>query len=159
MLINSNKPVNILCFYSSVDEGLYSELGKYLDLLKRQGLLNEIWLNHESTIVQQTTGIDEHVNEAHVILFLLSIDFLVSNYAERTEVKRALERHKAGEARVIPVILRPVHFENSPFGMLQVLPVNARAVTTWPNRDEAFFNISDCLRKVIVEIRSSHTGL
>jgi hypothetical protein len=55
---------------------------------------------------------------------------------------RALERHKIGEARVIPIILRPADLKNSPFMGLQALPANAKAVTAWENRDEAFLDVA-----------------
>ncbi len=37
-------------------------------------------------------------------------------------MQRALERHDAGTARVIPVILRPVDLYETPFTHLQCLP-------------------------------------
>jgi hypothetical protein len=52
-----------------------------------------------------------------------------------------MERHEAGEARVIPVILRPVQWRSTPFGKLQALPNNAKPITTWDNRDLAFENV------------------
>ncbi len=42
-----------------------------------------------------------------------------------------MERHEVGEARVTPIILRPVDWQSAPFGKLQALPKNARPVTTW----------------------------
>ncbi len=54
---------------------------------------------------------------------------------------RAMERHDAGEARVIPIILRPVDWEGSPFEKLQALPKDAKPITTWTNKDEAFTNV------------------
>lgn len=154
-MINFNKSVNIFSFYSSSDEALYIGLKKFLGLSKKRGLLNEIWDNHETIVTQQATDMEEHVNQAHIILFLLSVDFLLSDYAGRAEVKRALERHKAGEARVIPILLRPVYFEDSPFGTFQVLPAMGRPVTSWPNQDAAFLDVSNNLCKIIEAIRAS----
>ena len=51
-------------------------------------------------------AIDEHLNSAAVILLLVSPDFVASDYCYDLEMTRALERHDAGDARVIPVILR-----------------------------------------------------
>ncbi len=64
-------------------------------------------------------------------------------------MKRALERHQRGEARVIPIILRPCDWRTSPFAHLQCLPRGGIAVTTWQNLDEAFLAITDGLRRVI----------
>jgi tetratricopeptide (TPR) repeat protein len=67
-------------------------------------------------------------------------------------MKRALERHDAGEARVIPVILRAVDWKGAPFGKLQCLPTDAKPVTSWPNRDEAFRNVAQGIRKAVEEL-------
>ena len=68
-------------------------------------------------------------------------------------MKRALEREKNRQARVIPVILRDVNWERAPFAHLQALPENAKAVTTWPDRDTAWRNVSEGIEKVVVDIR------
>ena len=59
-----------------------------------------------------------------------------------------MARHKAGEARVIPIILRAVDWHIAPFGKLQALPKDGRAVTSWSNRDEAFEDIARGIRAV-----------
>jgi len=73
--------------------------------------------------------IDEHLQSADVILLLVSPSLLASDYCYGIEIRRALERHEAGEARLIPVILRPVDWQRAPFGKLQALPKDARPVT------------------------------
>jgi predicted DNA-binding transcriptional regulator YafY len=62
---------------------------------------------------------------------------------------RALERHKAGDSRVIPVILRPVDWKETPIGDIQALPANGKPVTTWRNRDEAFHNVAKGIAEVV----------
>lgn len=92
--------------------------------------------------------IDKHLDTAHIILLLISPDFISSDYCWDIEVKQAMERHRAGEARVIPVILRPVDWSGAPFSELQALPKDARPITKWQNRDEAFKNIAQGVRSV-----------
>ncbi len=65
-----------------------------------------------------------------------------------------MARHDAGEALVIPVILRPVDWKNAPFGKLQALPQNAEPVTIWPSRDLAFENVTKGIRKVVEQLKS-----
>jgi anti-anti-sigma factor len=69
------------------------------------------------------------------------------------EMKRAINRHKAGEAKVIPIILRPVDWTAAPFSKLQVLPTDAKPVTSWRNRDEAFVDVVNGIRRAIDQIR------
>src|SRR5690349_4477995 len=83
---------------------------------------------------------------AQVILLLLSPDFLASDYCYGVEMQRALARHAAGEAQVIPILLRPVDWENAPFASLQCLPRDARPITQWKNQDEALVTVAKGLR-------------
>src|SRR5207244_12560512 len=61
-------------------------------------------------------------------------------------------RHNAGEASVIPIILRPVEWEEAPFSKLQVLPTDAKPVTKWSNRDEALKNVIKGIRKAVEDL-------
>ncbi len=111
-------------FYSYLhkDEKLCAKLENHLAILRREGLI-ETW--HDRKIGPGTEwagAIDEHLNEADIILLLVSSDFLASDYCSDVEVVRAMERHKAGEACVIPVILRPCDWGHTPFAKLQALP-------------------------------------
>ncbi len=65
---------------------------------------------------------------------------------------RALERHAAREALVIPVILRAVSLKGTPFAKLQALPRDAKPVATWTDRDSAFVDITDGLRNAIEDL-------
>lgn len=66
-------------------------------------------------------------------------------------MKRALERHDNQEAVVIPVILRPCDWNGSAFSKLQALPKNAKPVTSWANRDEAFTDIATGIRRAVAK--------
>jgi len=70
------------------------------------------------------------------------------------EMKRALERHDQGKARVIPIILRPVNWQETAFSKLQVLPQDAIPVTRWSSRDEAFSNIAMSIEKNVKDFFS-----
>jgi len=97
---------------------------------------------------------------AQIILLLISSDFLASKYCYDIEMKRAMERHDSGEARVIPIILRHVLWKSSPFSKLQALPTNLEPVKdgNWRSIDEAFKDIAESLEKVIKSINSKNVG-
>jgi len=116
--------------------------------LKLSGASVELHERRIGASGQWDSEIDEHINTANVILLLISADFIASDYCFGPEIARALERHKAGEARLIPIILRPVDWRSAPFGTLQSLPADAKPVTTWDNRDEAFVDIVKGIRAV-----------
>jgi hypothetical protein len=132
--------------YSHTDERLRDSLANSLALLKRQGVLTE-W--HDRRIAAGDDwgqSIDQQIEQADIIMLLVSPDFIASDYCWGKEVRRAMERHQAGEARVIPVILRPVDWRGAMFGKLQALPKNAKPITLWSNRDLAWLDVAKGIR-------------
>ena len=75
-----------------------------------------------------------------------------SDYCYGIEMKRALERHKAGEPLVVPIILRPVSWQQMPFGSLQALPKDGKPVAIWADRDSAYVNIAEGLKVAIEDL-------
>jgi hypothetical protein len=63
-----------------------------------------------------------------------------------------MERHETSETRVIPIILRACTWKSSPFGKLQPLPENGKPVTSWKNRDEAFYDVAKGIQEAVEEI-------
>src|SRR5437879_5943159 len=128
---NTTKPIELFISYAHRDQGLRDQLETHLSLLKRQGFIST-WHDRKIGAGQEWAGqIDTHLNTAHIILLLVSPDFIASNYCYDIEMTQALARHETGAARVIPVILRPVDWRDAPFGKLQPLPTDAEPVTTW----------------------------
>jgi WD40 repeat protein len=68
---------------------------------------------------------------------------------------RALERHAKGEAKVIPIIIRRVHWTDAPFSHLQLLPTNAKPVKSWTDQDEAFYDIVVGIERAIQDLLRS----
>lgn len=68
---------------------------------------------------------------------------------------RALARHTKGEACVIPIMLRPVDWTNETIAQLRALPSDARSVVEWPDPDAAFYNITQGIKEVIIEMEKS----
>ena len=138
--------------YAHKDEGLRDELDTHLALLKRQKLING-WYDREISEGKELEGeIAEHLNSAPIILLLVSTAFMASDYCYDKEMQRAMERHEAKEARVIPIILRPCDWHSAPFGKLKALPKDGKPVISWSNRDEAFLDIAQALRRVVADV-------
>ncbi len=152
-MIKHRDPVSVFISYADADEQLLHELGRHLNLLQQQGLIST-W--HKRQVIPGTNraeAIDEHLSEASLILLLVSSDFLASDYCYGIEVQRALARQNAREVRVIPILLRPVDWQSTPFGKLQALPSNGKPVTSWPDRDEAFVDIAKGIRAILQDIQ------
>src|SRR2546421_1309030 len=134
-------PVKIFCCYAHEDEPLLEKLKTHLRSLQRQGLV-DVWYDRDiSAGTDWVQQIKEQLNTAQIILLLVSPDFMDSDYCYGIEMQRALERHERGEARVIPVIVRPVYWQGI-LGQLQALPTDAKPVRSWSDVDEAFFDVA-----------------
>lgn len=133
--------------YSHADENLRDQLEKQLAMLKRQGVI-ETWHDRRIGAGQEIdAAIDDHINRDEIVLLLVSSDFLASDYCYDIEMTRALERHRAGEAIVIPVILRHCDWHGTPFGQLRAAPRDGKPVTAWPDIDEAFLQVAKAVRE------------
>jgi hypothetical protein len=152
MLHRSTEAIEVFFSYSHKDEELRDELSKHLSILKRQRVISD-WHDRKITAGDELKGIiDERLDSAHVILLLISSDFLASDYCYDIELTRALERHDKAEAIVVPIILRDCDWNGAPFGKLQALPKDCKPITSWANRDEAFKNVALGIRKVVEEL-------
>ena len=76
-----------------------------------------------------------------------------SDYCYSMEMERAIKRYEDGEAYIIPIIIRTCEWKYSPLGKFKVLPNNKKAVNTWNNRDEAFHDIVQGIRRVVISLR------
>ena len=149
---SSHTLIEVFCSYAHADERWRQELDAHLSPLKRQGLISTWYDRHIIPGTNWADAIDLHLESASVILLLISPNFFASDYCYGIEMKRALERHKANKARMIPILLRPVHWQGAPFEQLQILPTNAQPITTWSNQDEAFADVVAGIRRAIEDL-------
>ena len=149
----SQESAKLFVAYTRTDKELEEALLVHLSSLKRQDIV-EIWDDGLIAVGDNWDDkIKEHLETANIILLLVSADFIASEYCFEVEIKRAVERHDAGEAQVIPVLLRPCDWKGAPFSKIQLLPRDARPVTTWGNQDEALTNVAKEIRAVAEGVR------
>src|SRR5258706_306941 len=155
--------IKLFYCYARKDKPLRDELEIQLSWLKRHCRLT-YW--HDREILPREEweqAIDRHLNTAHLIFLLISPDFMASDYCYSKEMQRALERHNAGSCRVVPILLRPTYWEDAPFSSLQLLPTNARPITSWPNSDKAFQDvvkeISRTIKDLLISLKTKEVWL
>jgi WD40 repeat protein len=145
--------VRVFSSYAHEDEALYHELDKHLRLLQHQEVISAYNYRRIVAGTDWTQAFNEHFTTASIILLLISPDFIASDYCSGIEMQNALARHRAGDARVIPILLRPVGLSTDPFAHLPCLPLNAHPVTNWSDHDEAFLDIATGIRDASEELR------
>lgn len=147
------KPLQVFCCYAHEDQQYLLTLKKHLSPLQRQGLI-DVWHDHDiSAGTEWEREVNKHLNTAQIILLLISPAFMDSEYCYNIEMTRTMERHEKGEAHVIPIVLRPVIWDEAPFRKLQALPSGAEPVSSnfWHTEDHAFFDIAKGVRKMTQE--------
>jgi predicted helicase len=148
----STAAVPLFYSYAHEDENLRDQLDKHLSLLKRQGTLSDWYDRDIAAGSVRAEEVERRLKAARIILLLVSPAFIASDYCYGVEMQVAMQRHVAGEATVIPIILRPCDWEAAPFGALQALPKDAKAVTMWANRDAAYTDIVKGIRGLVAKI-------
>lgn len=150
----TSKPVSsfkVFVSFASEDENLKNKLEKQINSLKRKGLV----IIQDRCSIQAGTEIDvqveKYINESHIILLLISPDFLHSDQCY-SELEKAIERHQEGIARALPIILRAVEWESTPLRNLKIFPTDARPITQWSDQDEAFLDVIKGIREVVEEL-------
>jgi hypothetical protein len=147
--------VDLFISYSHKDQELREELATHLSTLRNLGIIND-WFDGD--IIEGTEWekqLIDRLNVAQIILLLVSPNFIASKFCYNIEMKRALARHDANQARVIPIILRPTDWEGTPFAKLKALPTDGKPVVLWGTHDEAFLDVVKGIKRTIKDLHDS----
>lgn len=137
--------------YSHEDSELLEKLIVHLAALKRESLI-DTWTDKE---IHAGGVIDDHVDaameEAQLFLLLVSASFIHSDYCYAKEFTRAQERHAAGEATIVPIIVRECDWKIPALRKFKALPKDGKAIISrhWHTPDEAFADVASGLRKLL----------
>lgn len=141
--------VTVLLCYAHEDERMASQLKKHLSSLEHNRLV-ALWdYGNISPGDEWKQEIDKRLGEAQIILLLISASFLASQFCYKMEMQEAIKRHERKEVRVIPVILRHVHWKEPPLDKIQALPDRAKPISGWSSQDEGFANVAEGIARVI----------
>ena len=127
-------PIQIVGVYTQEDETFYLQLKKSLHLWERQGHLSwrEILPGSDLRATLRAS-----IECADVILLFLSPDFFPNEYCYQA-MQDALQENVSRSASVIPILVRPVHWQTSPCKHLAVVPRNEKPIASWSSLDEAY---------------------
>lgn len=139
-------PAEIFCGYAEKDEPSFRALSAHLTPLCQERIIS-LW--HPGCVLggsESATMIAAHLQSARIILLLVSAD-LLSEQHERL-IAPALERHARGEARVVPILVRPADWTGSALGKIAPLPSD-NPIVLWGNADQAFARVAQGLRELV----------
>jgi len=152
-----SRPIEIFFSYAHKDEVLMDKVRRQLIVFDRQNVIRK-WHDRLIPAGGSWQGqIDQRLKDARIILLFVSPHFFESDYCFDTEMREAMRRHAAGQARVIPVILRPCLWQTAPFAQVQAVPKDAKPLTTWSNRDEGCLDAASRIMEVVKELTTEAT--
>jgi tetratricopeptide (TPR) repeat protein len=149
--MNNSDKIKIFYSYSHSDEAMRKKLDDHLAFLKHDSIIT--WYDRE--IIAGTllnNEIQKELNEADIILLLVSSSFLSSFYCYDVEMKRAMEKHDLSEAIVVPILLSDCVWQRAPFAKLLITPYDAKSIdnpNNWPTIDAAFTIVAQGLEKTV----------
>ena len=145
--------VKLFYSYSHKDEAYREKLETHLSILRRNKYISE-WHDRRIAVGNEwEEDINYNLEEADIILLLVSSNFLASDYCYDTETIRAIEKHQANESVVIPIIISPCLWQESEFSKLKSLPKDGKAISTFNNEDEAWLQVAEGILGKVKEIK------
>jgi len=151
------KPLKTFICYAREDHDAVDDLRKHLKQAEKNKIL-EIWDDGEILAGQNwDKAIKIRLKTAQIILMLVSVDFINSDYIGTTELQAALKRHRDGEATLIPIIVRRCDWnEHFGIGQFQALPKEARPIKSveLSIREEIYYEVAQGIKSVAQEIHT-----
>ena len=154
-MLPSSRTIRIFFSYdtlSTPDKEAFKHLTDHLSNLRRQRPTLSFSDSAVSAGSEVTRFVEDRLNRANLIVLLISPDFLASKHCYDFEMKRAVARSDAGEARVIPVLLRSADWKIPPLDRYSPLPSNQEPISLWSDSDSAFLDVVRGIREVVEEL-------
>jgi hypothetical protein len=149
-----DKPVPVFISAAPSENELREELQKHMKPLSRNKKAVFTHSQEAPPGDEEQSWIHEQIDNARIILLLISKDYVAADEYYEDEILRAVDRHERGEARVIPILARKFFVSSEPFAKLQALPRNKKPIDNYPGgRDEVMTDITKEVTKLIYQIR------
>jgi hypothetical protein len=145
-------PWRVFYSYSHKDTKWRDRLSTHLAPLKHQSKIVEWYDRNIQPGADWETEISAQLESAQLIVMLISADFLASEYCFGVEVEKAFVRLKRGEVKVVPILVEPCSWKESPFSELQIIPRDAKAISSWGVlTEEALVDVAREIRTLVSE--------
>lgn len=144
---NHSRPLKIFISYAPADDGLAMQLEEHLALLKRKQVVEswnsrkvsagEVWLDQ----------IRAQLEEADLVVLLVSAAFLASEQNYTVEMAYALDQHRGRRVQLLPVLVRACDYMSAPFSRFKMLPADGVPIAAAQNRDVAWAEVVGEIRR------------
>ncbi len=149
-----SQPLKLFISYARKDADYKDELLVHLKPLKRNGVI-EAW--HDSDVEagdEWEPEILHQLETADVLLFLVSPNFMASDYIYNKEIVEAKKRHDHGDTTIVPIWIKPVSVPDDFLNKFQSLPKDRKPVSQWADHDEAWVDVVQRLKKLFDRLQN-----
>ena len=146
------KMKKIFISYSKQDLRLVNKFIEHLSALQRDGKVSHWYCSELEAGSVWNEEIQKHLEEADIACFMVSPNFMKTDYIHEHEIKKAFERKaKDSNFKIVPIILNFCRWTttNNNLGDFTALPYTAKPVMDFKNQDMAWYIIEECLRLMI----------
>jgi len=150
---NPTVPKKMFISYAREDFEYVERLKRFMYPLQREGLV-ETWSDSNLAPGQSwNDAIQKEMEEADIILYMVSVDFLNSKFINENERVWA-NKHVGDQGTIIvPVIVRPAPWDSEDFAQYNAIPKDSRGRLTplsqWSDQDSANLALVDQLRGIL----------
>ena len=147
----SKASTSLFISYSKHDKDFADTLQRRLKPLVRQGKVETFYDQDLLAGADFDAEIKRRLGEADIILLLVSPDFLATDYIMDVEVPLARQRYEAGQASMIPIILRPGDaWQDEPaLKDLNALPNKGKPISHYPHADDAWNEVVNKIKEKV----------
>ncbi len=153
---DSWKPRVFIC-YSQKDDRSRKTLEMHLKILRTQGVVEAAWTDQALDPGEDwDQRIKQELDRADVILMLVSASALATDYIRKVEMPRALERHAAGQALAVSIILEQCGWSKTDLAKWQVIQPHRKAVLDHKPQRNGWAAVEEKLHELFARLRREH---
>ncbi len=151
-----DEPITIFISYAHKDASFLQELQTRLRPYEREKIVS-VWTDKDIVAGNRWDDlIKTKLNKSEVILFLVSPDFLASDYINDKEIEAVLKKEPP---LAVPIIIRPSDLNMLKINHLQAIPTGAKSIAEWENRDTAWQDVINGLKSVFIQVKPTLSHL
>lgn len=146
------KMKNLFISYSKNDLTMVDEFKKHLSALQRDGKVGHWYCTELVAGEEWNDSISRHFDESDIICFMVSPNFMHTDYIFEYEIKKAFERKQNDQPfKIVPIILDFCRWTTEKYnlGIYTALPFMAKPVSDFANRNMAWYIVEEALRVMI----------
>ncbi len=143
-----SRPISLVSVAALADADLLAQWETHLLPLVQAGQITCWSERHLHVGADRLVQVLEHLAQAQGVVLLLSADFFASDECMAC-MEHVLWCHQTKSSVVIPLLLRPVVWQELALGSFQSLPASGLPVIQWSSRDEAFHACVQELRALL----------